>query len=110
MVTTVIFSSVEEFLDEINIDRDKIDRSIVRCTQRFVSSSSLPQLKNLSVVATYRVGDQIVKLESPCGTTCMIKTEDDPVFKRGIDLIDRLKVGVTTLGLTMRAGIITDST
>ena len=61
------------------VARDGIDRNIVRITNRFERPSISPNIHHVTVVATYSVAGQVVRLECYCGDIWGTD-EDDPVL------------------------------
>jgi len=103
---TVKFNDVEEFLGEMAKDRDCVDRHLVRVTNLFRSSTVSPIIRHLSVVATARVGSDIVRLESYCGDIWQMAPRDTRVVEKAEQLQRMLAEGCARLGLEVRAGLL----
>jgi hypothetical protein len=62
----VIFNALEEFLRELELDKDAIDREIMRVTALYQQSQTVP-LRYLYVVTTYKVKGELVKFQEHVG-------------------------------------------
>lgn len=101
----VRFNQVEEFLEELAKDKDHIERGIVRLTNLYRPSRQVPSIQHLSVVATMRVGRDIIRLEVYCGDLWHLD-RDQPVLDRAKALHTTLEEGCARLGLEVRAGVL----
>lgn len=102
----ILFNNDIEFLDEVRKDKEAIERKVVRRTTLRKPSKETPDIFGLSVVATYRRGDEVVKLQKFCGnhsgrldTRGNKKTKDK--IKQTYEMLDR---EIEALGLQVRAG------
>lgn len=101
----VKFNSVDEFCEELKKDAKLIDRGIVRVTQLYKSSRVSPNIQMLSVLATYSVNGQLVRLECPCGDLWNIQGEDSKRYAVAGEHIKQITDLVGTLeGLQVRNG------
>jgi hypothetical protein len=82
---TVVFNSTEEFLEELDKDRKKIDRRIVRLTVLHQESKLSPNIKHLHAMATFLVKGEIVMLSEYCGDIWGIETERNDVTAKRVD-------------------------
>jgi hypothetical protein len=104
---TVRFYAVDEFLDELERDAAEAERGIVRLTNIYASSATLP-FRHLSVVATYAVRGVVVRLERYVGDLVGTRTHDDPVVDRATGIQRTIEAKVRDLGLEIRAGTLED--
>src|SRR5881628_1875752 len=77
-MAVVKFNTPGEFLAELKQDCQQIDRGIVRVTNLYRGSTVSPSLHHLSVVATARVGRDLVRLDYYCGDLWQIGEQDSP--------------------------------
>jgi hypothetical protein len=113
----VRFSDPREFLEELAKDREHIERRIVRLTNFYRPSQRVPSIQHLSVVATARVGRDIIRLEVYCGdlwhldlSACTAQAgRDQPVLDRAKAIHTTIEEGCARLGLEVRAGMIAES-
>jgi len=79
----------------------------VRLTNFYRPSQRVPSIQHLSVVATARVGRDIIRLEVYCGDLWHLD-RDQPVLDRAKALHTTIEEGCARLGLEVRAGVIED--
>lgn len=105
----VRFSDPKEFLEELAKDRDHVERRIVRLTNLYRPSQRVPSVQHLSVVATARVGREVVRLEVYCGDFWYLdKEKDQKVLDKAKALHTTIEEGCARLGLEVRAGVLED--
>jgi len=101
------YTDVEEFVNEMERDREDIHRGIVRLAkfQRPVAGSR--GIFAMGVIATYRRGDEIVMLESHCGH--YMGEVGKAISERTIDAqkatYELLRSRILSLGLEIRGGV-----
>ncbi len=101
----VLFNDVGEFLEELA--KDTPDRKIVRITNLFKNSSFSPNIKLLSVIASYTVQGQLVRLERYCGDIWEINEEqDNKIYERAQKVHAEIKEKCEEIGCEVRAGSI----
>jgi len=104
----VKFNDLNEFLAEMEKDRDEITRGIVRVTT-LREQSKAPSFPFLfyTVIATYRRGDEIVRLDRFCGNYWpKVESKGNEETERNIkDAYKALDEKIKELGLEMRAGV-----
>jgi len=102
----VKFNDPKEFLEEMEKDRDEIDRRIVRLTTLRTPSKQVHSIYLYTVVATYRRGDEIVRLEKFCGDYWHdINTKGNEKTEQNIKATyEILEEGIRKLGLEVRGG------
>ena len=61
-MATVRFTIPDEFLAELEKDQPLVQRGIVRITHLYRDSTLSPLIRPRSVVATTRIGDDVVRL------------------------------------------------
>lgn len=105
-ITVVKFNSPAEFVEELKADAEKVDRGIVRVTQQFASSNLSPNVRSASIVATARIGDQIIRLDRYCGDLWGMDSADEAVQRKLSDVMMFIDNAVTSFGLTVRPGVI----
>lgn len=102
----VKFSYLDDFLDELEKDKDKVDRGIVRLVYSFTPTKISPNIQHLSVVATARVAGQVYHLEVYCGDLWRIEGQDQAVRDKGKKVKKEIEEGCARLGLEVRGGSI----
>lgn len=104
-VLTVRFTDPDEYLAELERDVFAVERKIVRVTKLARQSRS-----GAYSVAFVRAGAIVegrpVLFESVIGTLWGFGPGDDEVQRKLDELVQRLEVGITTLGLEPRPGIL----
>ncbi len=103
----VKYNSVNEFCEEMKKDTLLIDRGIFRVTKLYTASRASPNIDHLSVVSTYSVECQIVKLEYYCGDIWGIQEQDEKRYKaaeEAISIISNTAAGLE--GIEIRCGIL----
>lgn len=103
---TVKFSYADDFLDELEKDKDKVDRGIVRLVYSSTPSKLSPNITHLSVVATALVEGQVYRLECYCGDLWRIEGQDEVVHQKGKEVKKAIEDGCARLGLEVRGGSI----
>ena len=104
---TVRFSDPREFVEELGIDAVKVDRGLVRLTGLYQPTAFSPNVTNYSILATARVGKDILRLEHYCGQLWNINTEsDEKVRKKGENTKEFLELACKGLELDIRAGVL----
>jgi hypothetical protein len=105
MMIVVRFNDPEEYLAELGHDCERIDRGIVRLTQS-VNPIAQPPIRHLSVVATARVGDTVVRLECFCGELWGKEfPQDAETVASAKAVMKRIEEACQALELEVRAGI-----
>ncbi len=101
----VVFSSPEEFFDELKQDRDRIDRRIVRIT-RVYEPASIGAMQRLTVEASAVVSDRYVyRLKVIAGMVWNVGgKEDEAVEKKADETIRRIETFCSNQGLIVRTG------
>ena len=108
-MATVLFSDPEEFLTELTRDRDLVDRRIVRL-QSLGLRSGITSIHFLTVVATTRVGQDVIRLERLCGGLCGAAESDQRVTEMTEAVRQELESGCARLGLEVRSGVLEELT
>jgi hypothetical protein len=112
-MATVKFNYPGEFLAELKQDCQQVDRGIVRVTTLYRGSTGSPGMRHLSVVATARVGRDLVRLDCYCGDLWQIGDQDSPHDQQVMERIQRLSStlqdGCSQLGLEVRAGLLEET-
>jgi hypothetical protein len=110
---TVKFTSPEEFCADLKRDEATLHRRIVRCTNLIQPSRMSPNIRVLTVVATYAVRNatgritDIVKLERYCGDLWGVgEGQDDKVLKEAEAIQDKIKKVCDSLNVEVRAGLL----
>lgn len=107
---TVKFSLASEFLAELVMDKDKIHRQIVRVTQVYRPDRVTPVISHLVIVATARIEDYILQMESYVGQVWGQNGQhSNPVTQetqhRAQELISALTKELQDLGVEIRCGM-----
>lgn len=101
----VHFNEPSEFCDELEKDKLKVDRGIVRTTFRFEPSKLSPNIHHVFALASYSVDGQVVEMEKYCGDTWGLHTgEDEKVHDRANNYIKTVESACQLCKLEMRAG------
>jgi hypothetical protein len=113
----VRFSTIEEFLAELQLDAPIHDTSvggvwdehILRVTRQYHPTPHVP-LEHLFVLATCGIRGKVVELRQPCGQVMRIPHGEshalnEPVEARADALLDDLRRAALALGLEVRAGV-----
>lgn len=108
--TIVHFTRADEFLSELELDRERIDRGIVRVTNTLRRSSGLP-IDRVTVVAAFEinvpgsVGARLVRVHHICGDV-MDGDNDSAALKRAREVSDKITNAAKAWGMDVRGGII----
>ena len=100
----VVFNAREEFLKELETDRDCVERLIVRLTCLSQQSTMTPVIRPLFVVATYKAAGESVELKQFCGDLCTLE-QDRQTIEHSRTLQQAIEEACKRLGLTVRAGM-----
>ena len=105
----VKFNQVDEFCEELERDAGSpqgVDRGIVRVTNLWTASKTVPSIKFAKVIATYSHRGQIVRLEHMCGDYWLeVETpENDKTMERAAADHATVKEACERLGLELRSG------
>jgi len=101
----VKFTEPEEFCEELERDKQDIDRGIVRCTIRYEPTKISPSIRHVIAIASYPVKGQIVKLERHCGEIWGLRPEEDQkAVDRAREHLKRVEETCRRLNLEVRAG------
>jgi len=103
------FCVLEEFLDELEKDADQVERGIVRLTNRYRPRQDISAVRFLSVVATARVGQDILRLEVPCGQLFGIDPHDKEAVEKAEAIRGIIRRTCERLGLEVRAGVLEEN-
>jgi hypothetical protein len=97
---------VEDFLAELGKDRELIDRDLVRIMYLTRTEGTLP-FRQLFVVATCRVGLDILRLEYRAGEIFGPEhPESSTVVEHAGDTLKKLRTECERLGLEVRSGLL----
>jgi hypothetical protein len=97
----VKFNVTDEFLGELEMDRDAVERKVVRVTCRF---SRNEMYTGVSVIATAVVGPHVVELSARCGEYLSEDHDGKPVRQRADLESSKLRTRLHELGFDVRAG------
>jgi len=98
----VSFHDPDEFLAELRLDRDRIDRDILRVTVRRRYGSPFV---TVSVVATATVGGVLLKLEHRVGEAFAGDDKATGLSEKTQAALDKIAVAAKSRGLDVRAGV-----
>jgi len=102
---TIKFNSVTEFCEEMEKDQHEIDRGIVRITNLYQKSKLSPNIHDLTVLASFSVKGQVIRLERYCGQIWEINTEaDQKILERADEIQSLIEHECREAGLEVRAG------
>ena len=100
----VRFSNEQEFIEELQKNKSSIYGGILRVTRNFKPWPDTSGIFNISVVATYKVDDILVRLDIYCGDT-FNEERTEKADQEGDKIIAKLEKASTELGLDCRAGM-----
>ena len=95
----VRFSDESEFIEELRKNNGVINGNILRVTRKFDNWPDIPKIFNISVVATYKMDDVIVRLDVYCGDT-FNDEHTKKAEQEGDKIISKLKKVSSELGLS----------
>ncbi len=98
----VSFHDPDEFLAELRLDKERIDRGILRVTVRRRYGSPFT---TVSVVATATVEGVLVKLEHRVGEAFAGDEKANGLAEQAQAALDKLTDAGKSLGLDVRAGV-----
>ncbi len=114
-MATAKFTSVEEFLEELNKEdaAGKFDNpgwswpesTILRLTNLFSPIPNLGPIRSLTVVATVKVRDDIIRLNRYCGQIWDMEKTDNDTYKRAEAVHKQIEEAAKKLGVEVRAGM-----
>lgn len=110
-MATVKFTSVEEFIDELNKEFEESAKgsirelNILRLTNLFSPIPNLGPIRSLTVVATIKVRDDIIRLNRYCGQIWDMKDTDKETYERAEAVHKQIEEAAKKLGIEIRAGI-----
>lgn len=104
-MATVKFTSIEEFLEELEKEGGNIHLKIVRLTNLFSPIPNLAPIRSLTVVATVKVRDDIIRLNRYCGQIWDMEGTDKETYERAETAHKRIEEAAKKLGIELRAGI-----
>ncbi len=109
-MATVKFNNVDEFIEELNTEFGFNETAsmpifgIVRVTNQFVSTNVGP-LQHLFVLATFKSGVDIVRLDRFVGDIWKHEGQDKPVYERAEEVRQKIVQACAELKLEVRAGL-----
>ena len=107
----VKFNAAQEFLEELQADHASglVFRRLVRLTNVYTTSSISPNIKHVSVAASYIVKHpddlQLAELMRDCGDVWNIPESDKTTLERADQVQAKVKQACDSLGLEVRAGL-----
>jgi len=97
------FNELDDFIDELERDREQVERGIVRVAVIVTADYSLA-LRRLRVEAGAIVAGRLVRLQRPCGDLIHAPANDTEVTGRAQKLVEEISRRVEALGLERRYG------
>lgn len=111
-MATVKFNHPDEFIDELQKEFGGLKAGLIptippilRLTNLFRTIPEIAPIMSLTVVATIRVRDDIIKLERYCGQIWKMESQDKPTQERAEEVHRKLEEAAKELGLEVRAGV-----
>ena len=106
-MATVKFTDAAEFVAELTLDGNLVERGIVRLTvvTRPAREVVLPEMRHLSVVATALVGGHIVRMDRYCGKLWGVPDADTKVAALAREVQELIEGFCEEAGLEVRAGL-----
>ena len=101
----VLFNDVDEFLTELERERESVKRRIVRVTHLLRSLPGLA-VTSMSVVATFECKGDVVRFESRVGHLWGVEHQDEPVKARAEATRAAIDAACERLGLEVRPGVL----
>lgn len=98
----VSFHDLEEYLAELRLDKDRIDRGVLRVTVRRRYGNPFV---TVSIVATATVDGVLVKLEHRIGESFAGDEKTNGLTDKAQTTLDTLTEAGKSLGLDVRAGV-----
>ena len=109
-MATIKFSHQDEFINEISLEFGRLPApppfTLLRLTNLYKAIPNLAPIRRLFVVATIKVGDDIVRLERDCGDIWSIEEQDKKAFERAKLIHNEIERACEGLGIEVRAGVI----
>ncbi len=117
---TVKFNTVEEFLKELEMEKDNVDRKIVRVTG-LTAPSGMGPLYSLTVIATAVIfppggshappGKHLVKLQKGIGQIYYFDgkisdSQSEEAWTRGKEVTEELEGKLKAMGFDVRPGVV----
>ncbi len=105
------FNCIEDFIHELDKDKDKIERGIVRVNNIISASGFSPAVWNMFVAAECIIGGHVVEYRESCGNLWGHGTEtDEKTREKNKELRERLDAALFGLGITdIRGGTIEEA-
>jgi len=103
----IVFNAVEEFLKELAMDMERVERKIIRLTNVYQQSQMTPVIRHLFVVATYKAVGEIVQCKQYIGDLWNVE-QDKKTIEQSIALHQQHEEECQRLGLEVRAGMYTE--
>jgi len=100
----VVFHALAEFLQELETDKDLVERKIVRLTNLQQQSTMTPVIRHLFVVATYKAAGEMVQFKQYAGDLWNM-AHDRKTIEKSITLQKQIEDACHRFGLEVRAGI-----
>jgi hypothetical protein len=99
-----VFSSAEEYLLELRLDKELVERGIVRITK--VGRPDATGARTfVTVEASAIIEGRVVRFARFIGSLWGVESQDEPVQRRVTELVERLEAGIGEIGgLTTRSG------
>jgi len=102
----VHFHHVDEFLQELKKDVDRIDGKIVRTTHREKSAPITPNIKQLAISAGAVIDGYLIELNEVVGDLWGHRSEnEDAVIAKADEIIKRIEEFCLVNDLEIRTGI-----
>lgn len=106
-MSQILFNDVDEFIAEAGLDKDKINRKIIRITKQVRAGVVVTYMRQCSVIATYKVETDTVKLEHYVGEFWHDNEEQRAaITKKSDEIIDHIEEELKGNGFSFRAGVI----
>jgi len=103
----VVFNAVEEFLKELETDKELVERKIVRLTNLYQQSQMTPGIRHLFVAAAYKGAGEIVQFKQYVGDRWN-RESDKKAIEKSIDQQKQVEEAGKRYGLEVRAGMYSD--
>lgn len=113
----VSFNGVDEFIEELkkeagvgSIESSKIEGNVVRLSNLYTNSRISPNIKHVSLMATFVSNGHIVRLDRYCGDHWGINAaSDQETIDKTKKYGDKIEAVCKELGLDVRAGLFEES-
>jgi len=103
------FNSIDDFIEDLRVDREKIERGIVRVNFLTKPLNSTPNVRRQFLIAQCIISGHVVALERYLGDIWGIGETDEKTHEKGDELRAALINKLRGMGLEIRGGMIEET-